>query len=1117
MQLNFCRKALAQRKHPASQFILIMKLTVLFLTIAILHVSAASFAQKITLSGQNQTLVTALESIHQQSGYALFYDKTLVKQAGNVNVSFKELSLDEAMSAVLKDKPFTYTIIDKTIVIKQKVPTVLDKIKAVLTPPTDVIGRVTNTHGQPLNGATVAIKRTQTGTLSDANGNFTVRGVLPSDTLVFSYLGYKRQFIKVGEQKDLKIVLEEATNQLDQVVIQAYGQTSQRLTTGDIGKVTSAQIEKQSSMNPLEALQGQVAGVVVTNTSGYASGSVKVEIRGRNTISPFFSSDPMYIVDGVPLTILNITNSESYATGSQGVIQSSLTSPANGQSPFFGLNPADIASIEVLKDADATAIYGSRASNGVILITTKKGKAGKTHLDLNVSEGISNTPRYYQMLNTQQYVSMREEALKNDGLPVDINNAPDLVAWGTTRYTDWQKFLWGGPGQLTDAQASLSGGDALTTFRIGMGYNYQKELTATTGNNNRASLSFDIDRKSPDQRFQVDLSGNYSITQSNLIYLPGSITIPPNAPPVYAPNGKLNFAGWVPLDGSFPFGPLLQPYLSKTNNVNLDMNLSYELYKGLQVKANVGYNNIQNSQVYTLPIASQDPAFDPTGSTFAGISLAHNLIIEPQLEYNRIISKGKLNALVGGSYQGNITSAVSASGYGITNDALLSSVGNAPGQFANTSEGQYKYIAGFARLNYNWEDKYILNLNARRDGSTRFAPGRQFGNFGSVGGAWIFTEENWFKKHDAVLSFGKIRASYGTTGGDQIPDYQYLSQWSFGKFTYNNTLPLNPTGHSDSLIHWQVNKKAEIAIDLGFFKDRLTIEIDGYRNRCSDQLTRFPTALITGFNGVTSNLPATVENKGYEINFNGKLINTESFSWTMNFHIGVNRNKLIAYPNLIESPYRDIFVVGQPLNIIKVLHVTGVDPLTGLYAFQDVNKDGSITIDRSDLTSDDRHIIDISPKFDGGLTTNLTYKNFDLSIFFYFKKQMGINPLFSFTPPGDVANQPVEVLGRWKNPGDIATAAKFTTQPGDQSYTNFFQYSDGTYTDASFIRLENLSLSYNLTSLFNKKAGITNFKVFLKGDNLFIITKYKGLDPEVQIINAPPRPRFISAGLSCNF
>lgn len=1003
----------------------------------------------------------------------------------------------------------------KTIVVKEKGR---DMESSAGRDTITVRGIVYNDAGQPLAGANVILKETNRGVTTNARGEFTYPGISINETLIISYIGYASQEIKAKIISDLKIYLNITKNELDKVVIQAYGTTSKRLMTGNIGTVTSAEISRQPVMNPIEALQGEVPGVVITNNSGYASGAIKVEIRGRSSINSSFPSDPLYIIDGVPLTIVDLTGTSNYAQGSQGVIQSGVPSPAIGQSPFFSLNPSDIESISVLKDADATAIYGSRGANGVILITTKKGKAGKTHCDISVTSGMSEVPKYYKMLNTSQYLKMRREALNNDGLPINANTAPDLAVWDTTRYTNWQRVLWGKMANLTDAEMSIIGGDQLTTFRLGASYRNQTDILTASGSNIRGSLSFNFNHKSQDQRFSLSFSNNYSIAASNMLYTPATAaTLPPDAPAVFNTKGVLNYVGWSPQSSLLsPFSALLQPYSTKTNFLNSNLVLSEILSKELVFRTSFGYGNIITSQSITDPIASQNPANNPTGSANIGQTFINNAIVEPQFEYNRLIGSGKFDWLVGASYQVNNEKGVELIGQGYTNDILLNGIGKAPLQTAINSSGGYKYDALFSRITYNYLDKYILSLNGRRDGSSKFGPGRQYGNFGSVGAAWIITDEAWVKKAIPWLSFGKIRGSYGLTGSDPIGPYQYESQWAFQQLSYNGIVPVLPTGHVDSTLHWQVNRKLEGAIDLGALKDRLTMEVAWYRDRCNDQLVSFPTPNFTGFSSVVSNSPANIQNMGWEITLNSKWIDDKKIKWETKFNIGINRNRLLSYPNLSQSPYAYSLRIGMPLTLARVLHFDGINPQNGNYIFQDRNHDGQITYNYLGL-SDDTYLLNITPRYDGGMRNTVDYKNFEFSVFIYFKRQLGRSALSSIgNAPGTMVNQPIEVLSRWQKPRDNTDVAKFTTIP-----SNLFSYyqgnSDADWIDASFIRLQNAVISYVLPSRISNSIKLKNITVYLKGQNLLIISKFKGPDPEIQGFGSLPLPRIITGGLEVNF
>jgi len=1080
-----------------------MRLSSILWLACLLMAGTRGFAQKITFNGRNVPLQKAFTAITDQTGYVVFCDRTLLASAPQVTIAAKDMVLTDFLVACLKGSGLEYSIEGRMITIVRTTKSIPDTLH-------ELEGRVTNEGGQPLGSANVIIARTGYGTETDPAGKFSLNGfgLKTSDVLLVSYVGYKTLTVPVKGRANLVLILEPATNELDKVVVQAYGNTTQRLATGDIGTVTSEEIARQPVMNPLEALQGQVPGAVVTNTTGYASGVIKLEIRGRNTINPGFPSDPLYIIDGVPLSVSEVSNSASYAGGSPGFDQVGM-SPAGGQSPLFSLNPLDIESISVLKDADATAIYGSRGANGVVLITTKKGKAGRTRFDFSAYQGMMEVPRHYDMLDTRQYVSIRREALNNDVLPVNLNNAPDLVAWDTTRYTDWQRFIWGNMGKVQDAEASLSGGDDRTTFRVGANYHLVRDILNKSGDNVRTGLNFNLTHHLINERLTLSLTGTYSYVSINTITVANAVTLGPNAPAVFDKNGNLNFAGWEPLDGYFPFGSLLQPYTAVTNFLNGNLSVDYVVVRGLDVKLSLGYNNAVNKQTYLTPMASLDPLLNQLGQAQFGYGFFHNVIAEPQLSYSTLLSKGKLEALLGGTTQTNQTEGLTDLGLGYNNDALLGSISNAPSKLIFDGSSEYRYAGAFARVNYNWEDEFILNLNGRRDGSSKFAPGRQFGNFWSVGGAWIFTEEAWAAKALPFLSFGKFRGSYGLTGGDQIQPYQYMSKWSYGGYPYNGVLPLTPLSHTDSLLHWQVNRKLEGALALGFLKDRIQVEAAWYRDRCNDQLVSFPTPYFTGFNNVTANSPADVQNTGWEFNIHA-AISTGKLHWNTSFRVGINRNKLLAYPNFDESPYVGSYAIGQSLNAVKLLQWTGINPQTGFYTFADKNKDGQITIDYSGKP-DDRSWHDLSPRYDGGWTNTFGYRRWELSCLFYFRKQLGRNVYANIQPPGTLPNNgPTATMNHWSKPGDQAEFARLTTNPSDPSYNDFTYFSTGAYTDASFIRLQNASLSYTL----HTKSG--TFKVYAQGQNLFILTHYDGIDPETQNFGGLPQSRTLTFGISCN-
>jgi TonB-linked SusC/RagA family outer membrane protein len=1104
--------------------LLAMKLTAILVLTACLQVSAKTYSQTITLNVQNAPIDKVVKEIERQTKVNFFYEEGLFQNAKPVTVSVSKGTLQQTLEACFRGQPFEYKIVQNTVFVKRKEVVNIGQTQANKVDNGDLKGRVLTKEGEPLVSANVVNKRTGKGTTTDANGNFVLHDVNRDDIVLITYTGYAPRSIKVSEFATVTFVLETANNELDQVVMQAYGQTTQRFNTGNIAKVTAEEISKQPVINPLQALQGRVPGLVITQTSGYGSAPFKVELRGRNNLNPLFTSDPLYIIDGVPLTISEVAGSSSYNSGSAGFLQNGMLNPAGGQSPLFSINPSNIESIEVLKDADGTAIYGSRGANGVILITTKRGKPGKAKFTANLSQGITAITRYWDMLNTNQYVQMRKEAFQNDGLNPSSDPyanypdwyAPDITIWDTTRFTDWQKKIWGNTGKVTEANVALSGGNTQSSFWVSSGYSRRTDITSVSGSDQRLSMSLGVAFHSLNQKFNMSFSNNYSFSQSNMIFINNVnyALLPPNSPDILDSAGKPNFAEWR--TSSYPFSSLFQPYTSKTNFINTSLNLSYQLLKGLQLRSNFGYNSAFVKQTQFIPISSQDPTYSPTGQANFGNNENKNWIIEPQLEYNAFLAKGKLTVLVGSTIQHTTTDGQNIQGFNYTSDLLLRSISNAPTKTANEYFGEYRYSAIFGRINYNWRNKYLLNISGRRDGSSRFGPDKQFANYGAIGAAWVFTEESFIKQNLRFLSFGKIRGSYGTTGSDAIGDYKYLTRWSsFNTQPYGGVSSLVPLQHFNDKYHWPTNKKIEGAVDLGIFNERISLSVAWYRNRCNDQLVQFPLAIYTGFSTVVANSPADVENKGWEVTLNAKVIEANNFSWSFTFNTGRNKNKLLAYPNLSLSPYKDLFVVGQPLNIVKALHYTGVDSQTGLFDYEDKNKDGNIST-ASDST-DDRYVIDITPKFTGGLGSNFKYKGFELNLFFSIVKQKGINALgSSVTLFGSDNNTSLWLFdNRWQKPGDIKSAPKFTINP-DPSY-QYFAQSDGVYTDASFIRLSNLSLGYNLPEKLVHKAKLQGVQIRFSAQNLFVITKYKGVDPESQNFGGMPPTKVVTGGINFNF
>jgi TonB-linked SusC/RagA family outer membrane protein len=1114
--------------------VLAMKLTFFFMMAACLQVSAGTYSQTVSFSGRNVPLEKVFAAVEKQTGYVFFFDESILKEARPVTISAENYSLSLFLSRVLEDQPFKFSFQNKTIVISRKAQAPLGPLLPEDTAQNTARpfqGVVVDANGTPLAGASVTVKATGKSTITNGRGVFTTL-VPPGKTkIVVSFVGYNTREIELeANQQSLMIQMTVAVNVLDEEVVQAYGKTNQRLAVGSIVKVSGEEIQKQPVMNPLLALNGRVPGLLISPISGYVSAPVRTEIRGRNTISPDLVSDPLYVIDGMPLTILEVNvsfNRSNYKNGSTGFVQAGLASNTQGQSPLFSMNPADIESITVLKDAAATAIYGSRGANGVILITTKRAKPGKTRLGINVQQSISTAPRHWDMLNTSEYLQMRREALKNDGIPVNVNSLPEL-AWDTTRSVDWQKEIWG-VAKSTDANITLSGGDQRTSFTLGAGYTNTQDITTISGTNQRINISSGITHRSQDQKLSVDFKANYSYTNVKAINMPSLVTLPPNFPSIFDSKGALNYAAWnaaglnsVPT-ATFPFASVLTPTTANTNFLTGILRINYYIARGLNFAVMGGYNHANTRTAGYAPIASQNPLANAQGSANFGYSTVSNWNIEPELSYTFYIGAAKIDAMAGGTWQSSMTRATTFAGFGYTNDALLGSITGAAGSSSGESFAQKKYLNAHARINANWQNKYILELTGNRDGSSIFGPGRQFGNFWSVGAGWIISEEAWMQSvMPSWWSFFKLNASYGVTGLDAGGSYKYLSLWSVpsnnnGYPPYNGVTPLSPTHAVNQDYQWQENRKINADLSLGFLKDRINLTVTYYENRCNNQLTSIPTPYYTGFSSVTGNSPANVLNNGWEGMINARVVDNKTFSWNLGFNISVNRNKLVSYPDFQFSPYYTSKKIGQSLNTEYVFHYLGLNPQNGRRTYADYNHDGLVTGNSSvppATGNDDKYIaLDITPEYSGGITSQFTYKRFSLSLFFLYKKQLG--QLHYKDLPGSMGNIPQDVYqDHWQQPGDQTTYTRFSTF----IFTNDanFARSDAFYTDASFLRLNNLSFSYSLPDRICKKAHMQGASLSVNIQNLFTITPYKGIEPETSF-GTMPQPRVMAAKVSFNF
>lgn len=1098
------RGALRQGIH---KILFLMRLTLIIILIAAIQLSAKdSRSQTLTYNKKETTIRELFKEIKRQSGYNLVWSDRKLNTEEVIEVDFYKTPVKTVLDKILFGRAVTYKIAGKAIIIMEDDRSFREK-GIGLFDGIDVRGRVLGENNEPLVGATVKIKGSTNSTVTNANGEFSLQNVNAKDILVISFIGYNSKEIKASENLgNIQLVL--STDKLQEVEINAgYYTVKDKERTGSISRVDSKTIAQQPVTNVLGALIGRMPGVNIEQQSGINGGGYKIEIRGVNSLRTD-ARQPLYLVDGVPFPASSISLAALSIAGI-----SNLSSPLNYISPY------DIESIEVLKDADATAIYGSRGSNGVVLIKTKQAKAGKTAADISFSMGLSTVGTKIKMLNTEQYLQMRTEAFANDNVTPGATSYDVNGTWDPNRYTDWQKELIGGTAQQTNLQAGISGGSDLTQFTFRA--NYLKQTTVSPGDfaDQKGSGALNINHTSSDKKFKGNFSTTYAIDYNTLptFDLTQFIDAAPNAPALYDGNGNLNWAynssgvsTWTnPL-----FGNNI-PYLGKTGTFLGNGRLSYELLPGLSIISTLGFTNLQLKETKKTTLNSQLPSPSNSGNRSLVHTNIETWIIEPQINYLKSFKNAKLDILLGSTFQGNSQVTERLTGTGYTSDLLLENFGSAPTRSITNTSAQYRYNSLFGRINYNYQGKYIVNITGRRDGSSKFGPDRKFANFGAIGLAWIFSQENFIKNNLQWLSYGKLRSSYGITGSDQIPDYGYQQTYTSTPLAYGDGPALVPSRISNPDFSWETNKKLELALELGLLNDRVQFTTSWYRNRSSNQLVGYTLPDIAGFTSVQYNLPAIVQNTGWEFEVSSNNISGNKFNWQTSFNISIPRNKLVSYPNISGSTYTNTYTVGYSLYTAIAYQYLGVDPQTGIHKFADL--DGNGTLNAADRLPASQSL---STHWYSGIQNSFSFKGIELSIFFQYVDKTLKNPLQLFNSPGTIsgglnANQPVEVLARWRAVGDQTSIQKFSQSFATASpYTQFSNLmSSNDYIDASFLRLKNVSLSYLLPKSLSKHAGLRSCRVFLQGQNLFTVTNYLG-DPEIGMIKTLPTLRTFTTGLT---
>ncbi len=961
----------------------------------------------------------------------------------------------------------------------------------VLAQKRPVTGTVTSLgdNNSPLPGVTVVIKGTTDGTATDPDGKFTLNAS-PDAILVFSYIGMLPQEILVGKQTVINVVMKSLATNLGEMVVTGYSSSSKKLISGSFGVVNETQIQNIPIKTLDNMLQGQSAGLSISQNAGTPGGAMTVRVRGNSSINA--GNEPLFIVDGIPI---NQEKSQRIGFGGQQV--SGLTD----------IGPNEIESVTILKDASATAIYGARASNGVVVITTKKGTQGlsKTAVDFSMNLGWQAFPkeRKLKMLNAKQYAEYK-------GI-----SASDSID------TDWldeitQKAL------MMNYDLSLSGGTDKTKFFIS-GASFKQDGVIRGSSYDRLNGRLNIEHKLSKV---ITVGGSVAVSKSTSKRVEGDDTLNgplPNAIsepaiyPVYDKNGNFDESG-----------PYANPVAIAKNAVNNDYTfrtignafLNFLIVKGLNFNTKWGFDT------YSYREHSYDPITTRRGARYNGTGIeattnVSKLVSNNVLTYTTTFSeKHFLDLLAGYSFEDYTNATMYTDAVDFPDERLqyIISAGTIRSATANSWDRGLNSFFGQAK--YNFRNKYILTLTGRADGSSKFGENQKYGYFPAGSLAWRVSEEK-FMKPVSVISDLKLRVSYGLTGNDGIPDFQSLGLYT-GRQNYNGQSGIAPSQLPNPDLRWETTQQTNVGLDISLLKDHINIILDAYYSKTKDLLINVPIPLSSGFTSVMSNV-GEIENKGLEYTLNSLNID-KAIKWTTGFNIAININKVTRLygdaPIDVSSWGNNRIMVGEPLGVFWGYRSLGVDPSTGDIAFDDVNGDGKIT-------SEDMTVIgNPNPKFSGGLTNIFTYKHFELNLFLFFNYGNDIyngERMYIEAMKGP-DNQLQTILDRWMKPGDITSVPRATESDPNNNNRNSSRFIE----DGSYLRIKNVTLSYLFGPKFCEKLNIRFAKLFATVSNLYTFTNYSGMDPEVNYAGSSsvrigtdfftaPQPRGYTFGLTVGF
>ncbi len=982
-----------------------------------------------------------------------------------------------------------------------------------------ISGMVNDQDGLPLPGVNVLVKGTTNGTQTDFDGNYIIQAS-EGQTLVFSYLGQRTVERIIGASNTIDVQMVEDASQLEEVIVVGYGTQSKRTLTDNIAKLTSDDISEVPNPNLQNALVAKAAGVQVTQTNGKVEGGINIRVRGAASISG--GTQPLYVLDGIPL-VDPIGGNNDVGNGA----------PTN---PLLTLSANEIESIDILKDASSAAIYGARGANGVVLITTKRGKQGKASFSLNLSQGFSEPTNKREWLNAAEYIELFTEAAINsfgeaDGR-AEAEATFDFLAgdtdWRTGQVdTNWSDLAFQN-GYQTDTDFSMSGADEKTSYFFSGAYN---NTTGIIRSNEleRASARSNVSHKFND-KFTAGMNLGLSRTEIDRIANDNDFATPLQAiaqsplSPAYlidgTPNPNTLYGNFLLDDENAFFKTIVRRITGKVFG-------EYRFIPSLKFNSDFSYDYFSQTEDN---FRGQNALFQSTnGQAFASDLGSESYVYSNYLTFDqRFAERHNVNAIVGTEYTQNNRRITSVTSQQFPGDDLPTVSGGAEVTSGTGIEQKNAFLSYFARATYSLDNKYLLKASIRRDGSSRFGENQRFGTFPAVSVGWIMSEEN-FLKESSTLSFLKLRASYGELGNAEIGNF--ASRFLFSAVSYNQRPGLAPFQPGNPDLTWEKSKQSDFGAEFGFLDNKITGELDYYVKDTDGLLFAVPLVPSSGSDIINRNI-GKLRGKGVEIVLNTRNMETDDFTWTTNFNLGQNVNEILSLPNdnadIVNG--QNINRVGNSVAAFYLREYAGVNPDNGdaLYYINSDNGDGTLNRNTTTDPNEAQRIVvgNPFPEWIGGLTNSITYKGLDFS--FTFQGEWGASiynggGVFQSVNGDFYDNQSRDQLARWQQPGDITNIpqARLFGGNGTANSTRFLD-------EADFIRLRNLTLGYSLPSSVVDKMGFSKLRVYFAGLNLLTFTDYAFEDPEArsdvngsnnpgQTFYSSPPAKTYTIGLNLNF